>query len=90
MPILFQDRNIRHFLGTYITKQAVQEIYLIAQESNDGAPPPPPKKKQTKHTHTTSQAPRGCPSQSQWSIHLIPGGADVETIMGPTSVTCWK
>ena len=30
MQILFQYRNIRHFLGTYITKQAEQEIYLIA------------------------------------------------------------
>ena len=39
MPIFFQYRNIRHILGMYITKQAEQEIYLIAQESNDGAPP---------------------------------------------------
>ena len=31
MPILFQYRNIRHLLGMYITKQAEQEIYLIAQ-----------------------------------------------------------
>ena len=45
MPILFQYRNIKHILGMYITKQAEQEIYLIAQESNDGAPPHP------KHTH---------------------------------------
>ena len=30
MPILFQDINIRHFLGMYITKQAEQEMYLIA------------------------------------------------------------
>jgi len=30
MPILFQYRNIRHLLGMYITKQAEQEIYLIA------------------------------------------------------------
>jgi len=36
MPILFQSRNIRHLLGMYFTKQAEQEIYLIAQ------PPPPP------------------------------------------------
>ena len=27
------------FLGMHITKQPEQEIYLIAQESNDGAPP---------------------------------------------------
>ena len=60
MPILFQYRNIRHFLGMYIAKQAEQEIYLIAQESNDGAPP--------KHTHT--QLPSGCPSLSQWSVGL--------------------
>ena len=32
MPILFQYRNIRHLLGMYITKQAEQEIYLIAQK----------------------------------------------------------
>ena len=36
MPILIPYRTIRHFLGMYITKQAEQEIYLIAQESNDG------------------------------------------------------
>ena len=33
-------RNIRHRLGMYITKQAEQEIYLIAQKSYAGAPPP--------------------------------------------------
>src|SRR4029434_6032527 len=32
MLILFQYRNIRHRLGMYITKQAEQEIYLIAQK----------------------------------------------------------
>jgi len=31
MPILFQYRNIRHLFGMYITKQAEQERYLIAQ-----------------------------------------------------------
>jgi len=30
MPILFQSRNIRRLLDMYITKQAEQEIYLIA------------------------------------------------------------
>ena len=34
MPILIQFKNIGHFLGMYITKQAEQEIYLIAQESD--------------------------------------------------------
>jgi len=32
MPILFQYRNIKHLLGMYITKQAEQEIYGIAQK----------------------------------------------------------
>jgi len=32
MPILFQSRNVRRLLGMYITKQAEQEIYLIAQQ----------------------------------------------------------
>ena len=49
MPILFQYRNIRHLLGMYITKQAEQEIYLIAQKSYAGAPP-------KTNTHSTSQA----------------------------------
>jgi len=31
MPILFQSRNIRRLLGMSVTKQAEQEIYLIAQ-----------------------------------------------------------
>ena len=35
MPILFQYRNIRHDLGMYITKQAEQEMYLIAQGSTN-------------------------------------------------------
>ena len=35
MPILFQSRNIRHFLGMYSTKQIEQEISVIAQECND-------------------------------------------------------
>ena len=39
MPILFQYRLIRHFLGMYVTKHAEQEIYLIAQESNNGNDP---------------------------------------------------
>ena len=46
MPILFQYRNIMHFLGMYFTKQGDQEIicmYLIAQQNNNGAP---------QHTHT--------------------------------------
>ena len=46
MPMLFQYRNIRHFLGMNITKQAKQEIHVIAQEGNDGAAPP------NTHTHT--------------------------------------
>ena len=32
MPILFQYRNIRHFLGMYITKQVEQEIYLLLKK----------------------------------------------------------
>ena len=48
MLISFQYINIRHILGMYITKQAEQEIYLIAQDSNDAAP------LQT-HTHTHTQ-----------------------------------
>lgn len=40
MPILFQYRNIRHLLGMYITKQAEQEIYLIAQKKLRWCPPP--------------------------------------------------
>ena len=42
MPILFQYRNIRHLLAMHITKQAEQEIYLIAQKKNSKGPPPPP------------------------------------------------
>jgi len=34
MTILFQYRNIRHLLGMYVTKQAEQEIYLIARWSS--------------------------------------------------------
>jgi len=45
MPILFQDRNIRHILGMYITKQAEQERYLIAQKKLRWCPPPPKKQK---------------------------------------------
>src|SRR4029434_9562262 len=33
-------RNIRHRLGMYITKQAEQEIYLIAQKKLRWCPPP--------------------------------------------------
>ena len=42
MPILFQYRNIRHLLGMYITKQAEQEIYLIAQKKLGWGPLPLP------------------------------------------------
>src|SRR4029434_1792127 len=55
-PILFQYRNIRHLLGMYITKQAEQEIYLIAQKKLGWCPPP---KKKT-YTPSTSQARRWC------------------------------
>ena len=44
----------------YITKQAEQQIYLIAQESNNGAPLP---------THTHIQLPKlpvGVPPQLFW------------------------
>ena len=47
MPILFQYRNIRHLLGMYITKQAEQEIYLIAQKKLRWCPPP----KKKNHIH---------------------------------------
>ena len=43
MPILFQYRNIRHLLAMHITKQAEQEIYLIAQKKVTMVPPPPTK-----------------------------------------------
>ena len=43
-------RNIRHRLGMYITKQAEQEIYLIARKKLRWYPPP------KKNTHSTSQA----------------------------------
>ena len=43
MPILFQYRNIRHLLAMHITKQAEQEIYLIAQKKVTMVPPPPHK-----------------------------------------------
>lgn len=66
MPILFQYRNIRHLLGMYITKQAEQEIYLIAQKKLRWCPPP----KINKNTHSTSQARRGCPFLSQWPDEL--------------------
>ena len=55
MPILFQYRNIRHLLAMHITKQAEQEIYLIAQKKVTMVPPPPT------NTHATSQARGGCP-----------------------------
>ena len=70
MPILFQYRNIRHLLGMYITKQAEQEIYLIAQKKLLWSPPPPPPKKKQTNTHSTSQARRGCPFLSQWPDEL--------------------
>ena len=41
MPILFQYRNIKHLLAMHITKQAEQEIYLIAQKKVTMVPPPP-------------------------------------------------
>ena len=47
----------------YITKQAEQEIHLIAQESNDGAPP-----QKNKHTQL-SKLPVGALSY-QWSVEL--------------------
>ena len=53
MPILFQYRNIRHLLGMYITKQAEQEIYLIAQKKLLWCPVHPPKK-----THIHPQLPK--------------------------------
>ena len=63
-PILFQYINIRHLLGMYITKQAEQEIYLIAKKkSYDSAPP-------KTNIHSTSQARRGCPFLSQWPDEL--------------------
>src|SRR4029434_11278449 len=66
MPILFQYRNIRHLLGMYITKQAEQEIYLIAQKKLRWCPPPPPKKNTNP---PTLLYPQHFSPSSFWALH---------------------
>ena len=67
MPILFHYRNITHILGMYITKQAEQQIYVIAQESKDGVSP----NKKKPHT-LIFPAPCGCPSSISGVCWIAP------------------